>query len=146
MRALCSRKISTSIHALREALAHERIARRTRGGRTPFDEQPDRDLVEHLLLPHERGAALVGECRVRDPPTFVLRADEVLDRDLDLVEEDLVELAVTGDLAQRADLDALRRHRDREHRDPLVRRCVRIGPHRARCPSRRSVAYDDHTF
>ena len=51
-----------------------------------------------------------------------------------LVEEDLVELALAGDLAQRADLDALRRHRDRQHRDPLVRRRVRVGPHERDAP------------
>ena len=80
-----------------------------------------------------------------DPPAFVLRADEVLDRHLDLVEEDLVELALTGHLAQRADLDALRRHRDRQHRDPLVRRRVRVGPHQRDAQSAKR-AYDDHTF
>ena len=52
-----------------------------------------RQLVQHLFPPDERSAALVGERRVRDPPALVLGADEVLDRDLDVVEEDLVELA-----------------------------------------------------
>ena len=51
----------------------------------------------------------------------------LLDRHLDVVEEDLVELALPGDLAQRADLDARRVHRDREHRDALVVRRVRVG-------------------
>ncbi len=88
----------------------------------------DRHLMEHLLLPDERRAPLVGQRRVRHAPTLVLRTDDVADRDLDVVEEDLVELALTGDLAQRADLDAGRVHGDRQHRDPLVVGRGRIGP------------------
>ena len=63
----------------------------------------------------------------------------LLDRDLDVVEEDLVELALAGDLAQRTHLDARRRHRDRQHRDPLVRRRARIGSHQRDAPGRRSA-------
>ena len=62
--------------------------------------------AQHLLLPDERGAALVGQRRVRHPPALVLGPDAVLDRNLDVVEEDLVELALPGDLAQRSDLHA----------------------------------------
>ena len=56
---------------------------------------------------------------------------------VDVVEEDLVELVLAGHLAQRTHVDALGVHRDREHRDPLVRRRAagRCAP--ARCPCRR---------
>ena len=122
---------------LREPLAHERVAEPA-ARRARLRQAVHRQLVQHLLLPDERRAALVGERRVRDAPALVLRTDEVLDRDLDVVEEDLVELALTGDLAQRTDLDALRRHRDREHRDARVVRRVRVGAHQRDAPVRRT--------
>ena len=135
VRALCRRKISTSIHdrASRWRTSGSPSRPRRRAG---LGQLIHRQLVEHLLLPHERGAALVGQRRVRHTPALVLGADEVLDRDLDPVEEDLVELALAGDLAQRTDVDALRRHRDREHRDPAVVGRVRVGAHQRDRPVR----------
>src|SRR5436309_10944334 len=90
-------------------LANEGVAQQACGGAL-LPEPGDRLLLAHLLAPNEAAAALVGKDRVRHPPALVLRTDEVLDGDLDLVEEDLVELAVTGHLAQRTDVDTLRVH------------------------------------
>src|SRR5439155_12207459 len=81
---------------LRELLTNQRV-----GGRAAVDraapEEVARDLVEDLLLPHEARAALVRERRPRDTPAVVLHADQILGRDGDLVEEDLVELALARD-------------------------------------------------
>ena len=49
---------------LREPLPDERVVEPA-AARARLDQALDRDLVEHLLLPHERRAALVGERRVR---------------------------------------------------------------------------------
>ena len=128
-----------------EPLAHDRVGEPTAGG-ARLDQALDRDLVQHLLLPDERRAALVGERRVGDAPALVLGTDEVLDRDLDVVEEHLVELALAGDLAQRADLDAGRASSgSRASRSP----CAAARPDRcapARSPQSAKRAYDDHTF
>ena len=128
VRALCSRKISTSIHERATRWRTSGSSRRPRR-RARLPEEIDRHLVQHLLPPHEGGAALVGERRAGHAPPAVLGADAVFHRHLDRVEEDLVELALARDLTQRADLHALRRHRDREHGDALVRGRVRVGAH-----------------
>ena len=130
-----SRRRSTTARA-----AAARAGRRAgRGAAHASVELVHRQLVQHLLLPHERRAALVGERRVRDPPALVLGADEVLDRHLDVVEEDLVELALAGDLAQRADLDARRRPSgSRASRCPGALRRVRVGAHQRDGPVRRT--------
>ena len=60
---------------LREPLAHARGSSCDPRARQACDQELDRRLVEHLLLPDERRAALVGERRVRDPPAFVLGTD-----------------------------------------------------------------------
>ena len=52
----------------------------------------------------------------------MLLTDTVLDRHPHLVEEDLVEVRVAGDLTQRADVDAGRVHVDDERRDAVVLR------------------------
>ena len=121
---------------LREPLAHARVGRAPARAHASASAL-DRGLEQHLLLPDERRAALVGERRVRDPPTLVLRTDEVLDRHLDVVEEHLVELVLAGHLAERAHVDALARPSgSRASRSPCARarpgRCAR-----ARCPCRR---------
>ena len=77
---------------LHEPLPHVRVAEEA-PGRTRVGQLTHRHLVQHLFLPHERRAALVGQRRARHAPALVLGADEVLDRDLDVVEKDLVELA-----------------------------------------------------
>ena len=129
-----SRRRSTTARA-----AGARAGRRAAAlPRTPSIRRSIASFEQHLLLPDERRAALVGERRVRDPPALVLGADEVLDRHLDVVEEHLVELVLAGHLAQRAHVDARRVHRDREHRDALVRAARRGRCARARCPCRRT--------
>ena len=68
---------------------------------------------------------------------LVLRTDEILDRHLDVVEEDLVELVLAGQLAERAHVDAVGVHRDREHRDALCAAAPRGRSARVRFPCRR---------
>ena len=119
----------------REALADEWVGEHA-ARRAGVDQLTHRDFEEHLLLPHERAAALVAERRVRHAPALVLGTDQVLDRDLDIIEEDLVELTLARDLSQWANVDALRRHRDRQHRDALVVRRARVGPHERDGPVR----------
>ena len=92
----------------REQLADDGVVDPTPGC-ARLHEALERELEQHLLLPHEGGAPLVRERRVGDGPALVLGADAVVDRHLHAVEEHLVELAVTGDLAQRTDLDTRRR-------------------------------------
>ena len=68
-------------------------------------------------------AALVQERRHRHLPAVALVAQAVLDRHLNIAEEDLVELRLAGDLAQRPHLDAGRVHVDDEVRQvPVARR------------------------
>src|SRR2546423_4102604 len=55
-------------------------------------------------------AALVQQRRHRDLPALALFAEPVRHGNLDVVEEDLVELGLAGDLAQRPHLDAGRVH------------------------------------
>ena len=93
-------------------------------------------LVDDLLLERERGAALVRERRVRDRPSVVQPADEMVVGHEHLVEEHLVELGVAGDLHERPHLDAGRLHVDDEVRDALVLRRVGIGAREADPPPR----------
>ena len=79
-------------------------------------------------------AALVGERRVRDPPALVLRPDDAVLGDEHVGEEDLVELGLVGDLAQRPDLDARRAHVDDEVGDALLLRRVGIGAGETHAP------------
>ena len=73
-------------------------------------------------------------------------ADEVVVGHEHLVEEDLVELGVAGDLHERADLDARRLHVDDEVRDAPVLRRVGIGAGEADAPPRRTARSEVHTF
>ena len=68
--------------------------------------------MHHLLLERERRAPLVRQRRVRDRPPVVQPADEVVVGHEHVVEEHLVELGLAGDLHERPDLDARRRHVD----------------------------------
>src|SRR5262245_21510355 len=61
---------------------------------------------EALGVGERAGAALVGEDRHRDPPALADLADQVLLRHAGVLEEDLAELALAGDLAQRPHRDA----------------------------------------
>ncbi len=95
--------------------------------------------MHDLFLERERGAPLVRERRVRDRPTVVQRADELVVGDEHLVEEHLVELGVAGDLYERPHLDARRGTcRRRGTRCPCASaRRRRSGP--GRCPSARTA-------
>jgi hypothetical protein len=71
----------------------------------------ERDEVADLGAHHddvlrERSASFESQCHVRDAPAVVLLADPVRDRDPNLVEEDLAEVAVTIDGPDRPNLDA----------------------------------------
>src|SRR5262249_4917656 len=94
------------------------------------------DLRLHLLLEEIARAALVGERVHGDPPAAVLRADHVLARDEDRVEEDLVELGAPRHLPERADGDARRGPVDDEVRDAPVLRGRRVGAGEADRPAR----------
>ena len=69
--------------------------------------EPDRDALEH-------------QRRQRDAPAAVDRPDLGARVERDVVEEDLVEVRLAGDLAQRPDRHALGVHRDDEHGQALV--------------------------
>jgi hypothetical protein len=68
----------------------------------------------------------VEERRHRHLPAAADLAQQVLLRHLDVGEEDLVELRLAGDLAERAHLDAGRLHVDDQVGEPLVALRVRI--------------------
>src|SRR5215218_54810 len=83
-----------------------------------------------LDLPRQRGgAALVTERVHRDLPAVAELAEEVRLGNDDVVEEQLAELGVAGDLRHRPQLDARRAHVDEQHRDLAV---LRLGVVRAR--------------
>ncbi len=107
----------------RDALAHAAVAVAVlaRVG----DEAADRNVERGGEREAER-AALVQQRRHGDLPALALLAEAVRDRHLDVAKEDLVELRLAGDLAQRAHLDAGRMHVDDEVREALVPRCARI--------------------
>ena len=67
------------------------------------------------------------ERRHRDLPAAADLAEEVLRGDAHVGEEDLVELRLARDLAQRPHLDARRMHVDDEVREPCVARRLRVG-------------------
>ena len=86
----------------------------------PHLEEPVDARLERRGEREAERAALVQERRHRDLPALALVAEAVLDRDLDVVEEDLVELRLAGDLAQRPHLDAGRAHVDDQVREVPV--------------------------
>ena len=71
---------------------------------------------------------LVHEHRQRGAPAVADAADHRVGVEADVVEEDLVELGLAGDLAQAADGDPRRVHRHDEHRQALVLGDVGVGP------------------
>ena len=89
---------------------------------------------------------LVGQRRPGQPPAAVDLADHAVVGHEDVVEEDLVEHRLAGQLAQRPDVDARARHVDEEVGDAgvLLRVGVRCGP--GRCPSRPRWASEVQTF
>ena len=69
-------------------------------------------------VPRSWRSVVIATC-----PAVALVAEPVLDRHLDVGEEDLVELRLAGDLAERAHLDAGRVHVDDQVREvPVARR------------------------
>ena len=83
--------------------------------------------LERRLEREAERSALVEERRHRDLPAAADLAEEVLDGHPNVGEEDLVELGLARDLAQRADLHARRVHVDDEVRQPRVARRLGIG-------------------
>ena len=100
-----------------------------------LDQLAQRDL--HLDLQREgEPRALVHQRRDRDRPAVVLAADDVLVGDPRLLDEQLVELRLAGDLAQRPDLDAVLLHVHQEVGQAAVLRRVRVGARDEHAPLR----------
>ena len=72
-------------------------------------------------------ASLEPEQRRRNRPSVVDVADDVIGRRDGVVEEDLVEFAVTGESPYRPDVDARLVERDEEERDAAVLRRIGVG-------------------
>ena len=110
----------------RDALSDHRVA-----VQTALAGQQD-EPVDLGLEPDRRGGrgltALEAEQGHRDRPAVVDPTDHLVDRADGVGVEDLVELALAGDHADRADLDARLTHVDEQEGDALVLRRVRIGP------------------
>ena len=106
---------------LREPLPDQRIRR-------PL--QLVRQLAQRHLHPRlqreRQPGALVHQRRDRHAPAVVHAADDVLDRNPRLFDEQLVELGLAGDLDQRPDLDALLLHVHQEVGEPAVLGRVRV--------------------
>ena len=82
---------------------------------------------------------LVGEGGVGDPPAVAGLTDQCRVGYEHAVEDHFVELGVAGDLHERADLDAVRVHVDRQAREPeLTLRCVGVAAGEAESDSRRT--------
>ncbi len=88
-------------------------------------------LVERAREPDRRRGAdartLVHQRRDRDHPTVALTADDVLVGHVGVLDEELVELRLAGDLAQRPDLDLLLLHVHEEVGEALVLGRVGVG-------------------
>src|SRR2546421_9094405 len=91
--------------------------------------------ARHALDPESR--PLVRERALRDPPTVVQCAHEVVARDDEVTQEHLGEVRGAADVPQRPDVDAGRVHVEDEETDALVLRRARIGPHVAEAFLRR---------
>ena len=107
----------------RDRLALERRRTAVRGER---EELPHLHLEARDEREAER-AALVEERRHRHVPAAADVADHVVERHLDAAQEDLVELRLARDLAQRPHLDAGRVHVDDHVRQPGVALRVGVG-------------------
>jgi hypothetical protein len=77
-------------------------------------------LAQADLQEEPQAGALVHQRGERDLPAVADTPEHVLVRDAGAVEEELVELGLAGDLAQRADLHALLLHVHQEVGEPLV--------------------------
>ena len=84
-------------------------------------------LVAHALRAQADGHALEHQRGQRGAPAVVDLADDRVGGQAHVVEEDLVELGLAGDLAQAADGDALGVHRQDEHRQALVLVLLGVG-------------------
>ena len=104
-----------------DPLLRDRVALQRRGAAVAgqLDQLPDHHLERSREGEAER-AALVQQRRHRDLPAAADLADHVLDGHLDAGEEDLVELRLAGDLAERPHLDAGSLHVDDQVRQPRV--------------------------
>ena len=81
-----------------------------------------------VAAPHRAEASLVGEGGQRDRPAFTQLANDVLDGNHRIAQEDLVERGVAVHLAKWSDLDAVLAHGQGHPRDPLVLGGVPVGP------------------
>ena len=119
---------------LRELDLHERIVEAAlRGGVGDGAVQPR----AQLDLARERGRpAFVAERVHGDLPAVAAVAQQVLLGDDHVVEEELTELGVAGDLRHRAHVDAVGLHVDDQHRDALVLGAVRLRARENAAPAR----------
>ena len=78
--------------------------------------------------PHRAEAALMGKRRERDPPAFSRSANDVVDRDHCIAQEDLVKGRMTIHLAQWSCIDARLVHGQDHPRDALVLGRVPVRP------------------
>ena len=96
--------------------------------------------VEHLPQAHleeeREPGALVHERRQRDLPAVALAPEQVRIGDPCLLDEQLVELRLAGDLTQRADLDVVLLHVHQEVAETLVLRRLGVGPRDEHAPLR----------
>ena len=101
---------------------------------------PGDQVLEPALQADDRGGAEAGalehQRRDRDLPAAADLADDVLVGDLGLLHEDLVELGLAGDLAERADVDVRLVDVEDEVGDPLVLRGVLVGAGEQHAPLR----------
>ena len=98
----------------------------------PFEFLLETNLATETIL----GAAFISKRRHRDPPALIEAADDIFDRDLDIVEEGLVELVLARDLPQGPDRDARTAHVDEEETQPLMLRKVAVGADKCEAPLR----------
>src|SRR4051812_33033979 len=98
------------------------------------------EVLHGPLQAHYRGGAETGplehQGRDRDLPAAADLADDVLVGDLGLLEEDLVELGLAGDLAERPNVDVRLVHVEDEVGDPLVLGGVLVGAGEQHAPLR----------
>ena len=97
------------------------------------DELAQRELDRDLQAEGQRGA-LVHERGDGHRPAVALPADDVLVRDPGVLHEELVELGLAGDLAQRAHLDGVLLHVHEEVAEPLVLGRVGVGARHEHAP------------
>ena len=92
-------------------------------------------------VPRSCSSVVIATCQ---PSTLL--AEPVRDRHLDVVEEDLVELGLAGDLAQRPHLDAGRAHVDDQIGQVVIALVASGSLSVTRMQKSAMCANDDHTF